>query len=369
MKKVALTSFGLTKFTRDDVPIDALMLSAVKSLFDNTPNLTQKDVDVVLTSTNDNNKYLSSVVSEISGITPKISHSVESLCNSGANSAISAFSYIASGLADMALVVGAERFDSPGLVLEWDKSRGQYKHPIYWSSIFTKSHARKYGTTKEDLAIVSAKNHKNALDNPYAYFEKTYSVDEIMNSKNLTDDIRLLDCSLPCSGSAAILLASEETAKKITDTPIWLSGIGQRTISAGFTKNNDFTSMTSTVDAASTAYEMARKTPSDIDVAEIHDAFSICEIIEVEDLGFAKKGAGREYARTLYETHDRRINPRGGLIGAGHPLGATGIAQIIEIGQQLQDKSGKRQVPGAKVGLVQNMSAAATSSSVLILQS
>ena len=333
------------------------------------PNLSQKNIDVVLTSTNDNNKYLSSIISEMSGITPKISHSVESLCNSGANSTISAFSYIASGLADVALVVGAERFDSPGLVLEWDKSRGQYKHPIYWSSIFTKAHARKYGTTKEDLAIVSAKNHKNALDNPHAYFEKTYSVDEIMNSKNLTDDIRLLDCSLPCSGSAAILLASEESARKLTDHPIWMTGIGQRTISAGFTKNDELASMKSTIDAASTAYEMAKKEPNDIDVAEVHDAFSICEIIEIEDLGFAKKGSGRDFVRTLYETQNRRINPRGGLLGAGHPLGATGIAQIAEIGQQLQGNAGKRQVSGAKTGLVQNMSAAATSSSVLILQS
>ena len=369
MRKVALAGFGLTKFTKEDSSIDSLMLSAVKSLFESMPNLSQKDIDVVLTSTNDNKKYLSSIVSEISGITPKISHSVESLCNSGANCAISAFSYIASGLADVALVVGAERFDSPGLVLEWDKSRGQFKHPIYWSSMFTKSHVRKYGTTKEDLAIVSAKNHKNALDNPYAYFNKTYSVDEIMNSKNLTEDIRLLDCSLPCSGSAAILLASEEFAKKLTDVPIYITGIGQRTISAGFTKNNELTSMKSTIDAVSMAYEMAKKGPGDIDVAEVHDAFAICEIIEVEDLGFAKKGKGNEFVRTLYETQDRRINPRGGLIGAGHPLGATGIAQIVEIGQQLQGKAGKRQMSQAKVGLVQNMSAAATSSSVLILQS
>lgn len=369
MRKVALTGFGLERFTREDVTIDSLMLSAVKSLFVNMPNLSQKDIDVVLTSTNDNNKYLSSIVSEISGITPKIAHSVESLCNSGVNSAVSAFSYIASGLADIALVVGAERFDSPGLILAQDKSRGQYKHPIYWSSIFTSAHARKYGTTKEDLAIVSAKNHKNALDNPHAYFKKTYSIDEIMNSKNLTDDIRLLDCSLPCSGSAAILLASEDFAKKLTDSPVWITGIGQQTISAGFTKNDDFTRMKSTINAASMAYEMARIESRDIDVAEIHDAFSICEIIELEDLGFIKKGSGKEFVRTLYETQDKKINPRGGLIGSGHPLGATGIAQIAEIGQQLQGKAKKRQVSKAKTGLVHNMSAAATSSSVLILQS
>ncbi len=345
------------------------MLLAIKSLFEDTRNLTQKDVDVVLTSTSDNSRYFASIVSELAGLSPKISHSVESLCNSGANSAVSAFAYIASGLGDVALVAGAERFDSPGRVLEWDQSRGQYKHPIYWSSMFTKAHMRKYGTTKEDLAIVSAKNHRNSTANPYAYFEKEYSIDEIMQSKNLTEDIRLLDCSLPCSGSAAILLASEEVAKKYTDCPVWITGIGQKTISAGFTKNTDLTTMKSTAIASTDAYKMSGIQPSDVDVAEIHDAFTICEIIELEDLRFAKKGMGSNYARNCYETQDRKINPRGGLIGSGHPLGATGIAQIVEIAQQLQQKAGKRQVEGAKVGLVQNMSAAATSSTVLILQS
>lgn len=369
MNKVAIAGFGLTKFTKDDNTIENLMFSAVRSLFVNASNLSQKDVDVVLTSTNDNTKYLSSIVSEISGISPRISHSVESLCNSGANGVISAFSYIAAGLADVALVIGAEKMDSPGLVLEWDPSRGEYKHPIYWASIFTKAHMRQYGTTKEDLAVVSAQNHKNALSNPHAYFEKEYSVDEIMQSKNLTDNLRLLDCSLPCNGSAAVLLASEKIAKKITDTPIWITGIGQKTISASFTKNQNLTSMESTVDATTLAYQMAKKTSKNIDVAEIHDAFTICEIIELEDLGFAKKGEGKAFVKNAYETGDKMINPRGGLIGSGHPLGATGIAQIAEIYQQLQGNAEKRQVPGAKVGLVQNMSAAATSSSVLIMES
>ena len=127
--------------------------------------------------------------------------------------------------------------------------------------------------------------------------------------------------------------------------------------------------MRSTKDAATDAYKMSNIQSIDVDVAEIHDAFTICEIIELEDLGFAKKGKGASYTRTCYETQDKKINPRGGLIGAGHPLGATGIAQIVEIVQQLQEKAGTRQVQGAKVGLVQNMSAAATSSTVLILQS
>ena len=369
MRKVGIGGFGLTKFNKDDVSIESLMLSSIKSLFDSLPKLNQSDIDVVLTSTNDNSKYLANVMSELSGISPRISHSVESLCNSGANSVISAFSYIASGLADAALVVGAEKFDSPGLVLEWDSSRGQYKHPVYWSSMFTRSHMRQYGTTMEDLATVSAKNHKNALENPFAYFNKEYSIEEIMQSKNITDDIRILDCSFPCNGSAAVLLASEELIRKFTDCPIWMTGLGQKTISASFTKNEDLTSMISTKYAANAAYAMSKKEPRDIDVAEIHDAFSICEIIEVEDLGFVKKGKGGKFVKTMYDTQNRKINPRGGLLGSGHPLGATGIAQIVEISQQLQNKAGKRQVEGAKVGLVQNMSAAATSSTVLIFES
>lgn len=345
------------------------MLSSVKPIFDNVSNLSQDDIDAVLTSTNSNNKYLSNVISELSGISPKVSHSVESLCNSGTNGIVSAYSYIASGLADVALVVGAEKSDSPGLVLEWDISRGQYKHPIYWASMFASAHMRKFGTRMEDIAHVSAQNHKNATDNPFAYFNKTFSMDEIMQSKPLTENLRLLDCSMPCDGAASILLASDDVIKKFTDTPIWISGIGQKSISAGFTKNEDLTCMKSNVQSSRQAYDMAKKTPGDIDVAELHDAFSICEIIELEDLGFVKPGLGSSYVKNLYYTNDKKINPRGGLIGCGHPLGATGIAQTIEIFQQLQGIAEKRQVDGAKTGLVHNMSAAATSSTVLILES
>lgn len=369
MKKVGIASSGLTKFTKNDLPLESLMVSSVKPVFDNAKNLTQKDIDSVLTSTNANEKYLANIVSELSGISPKISHSVESLCNSGTNCIVSAFAYISSGLADVVLVVGAERSNSPGLVLDWDKSRGQYKHPIYWSSLFTGAHMRKYGTTMDDLAYVSAKNHRNGLDNPYSCFERSYSFEDVMQSKNLTDNVRLLDCSMPCSGAASILLASEDVIGKFTEDPIWIKGIGQKSISAGFTKNNDLSSMHSTSLASSDAYLMSHCSPSDIDVAELHDAFSICEIMALEDLKLVEHGQGSAYVKNLYETNDKKINPRGGLIGTGHPLGATGIAQTIEMYQQLKGDSGKRQIDGAKTALIHNMSAAATSSTVLILQS
>ena len=369
MNKVAIVGYGNSKFSREDIPIESLLLSATKSLFDQNPNLSQKNIDVVLVSTNDNSKYLAAILSELSGIEPKTAHTVESLCNSGTNSIVSAYSYIASGLGDIVLVVGAERLDSPGQILEWDKSRGEYKHPIFWGSLFTKSHKRKFNTTEEELAIVSAKNHRLAQFNPYAYSNKVYSVEELMNSKILTEDLRVSDCSKPCSGASAVILSSETNASKISEKPIWVKGIGQKTLSAGFTKNQDFSSMISTIEASKTAFEMAKMKPDDVDVAEVHDAFTICEIMAVEDLGLVKKGEGANYIKKLYETEDKKINPRGGLIGAGHPLGATGIAQVVEITQQLQGNAEKRQIKNLNVGLIHNMSAAATSSTVLLLQS
>jgi acetyl-CoA C-acetyltransferase len=161
-------------------------------------------------------------------------------------------------------------------------------------------------------------------------------------------------------------LASERLAKKYTDSPVFISGIGQKTTSASFTKN-DLTRLESTVDASRQAYSMANTNVDQIDVAEIHDAFSVCELMILEDLGFAQKGKASKMITELYQTNSRKINPRGGLIGAGHPLGATGVAQIAEITAQLQDKAEKRQVEKARIGLVQNMSAAATSSTVLVL--
>lgn len=369
MRKVAIASYGNTKFSQEDLPIESLLLSSTKSLFDSTKNLDQKDIDVVLISTNDNSKYLSAILSELAGIQPKISHTVESLCNSGSNATVSAFSYIASGLADVALVVGADRYDSPGHILQWDKSRGEYKHPIFWASIFTKAHKRKFKTTDDDLAIVSARNQKNARDNPFAFSEKNYTFDEIKNSKRLTEDLRVSDCSKPCSGSSAILLASETVVKNFTDKPVWIKGIGQKTLSAGFTKTQSFDTMDSTKQAAQMVFSQ-KLTPETIDVAEVHDAFTVCELMAIEDLGLVKKGDAARYIRKLNDTHDRRINPRGGLLGSGHPLGATGVAQIGEITQQIKGEAGKKQVDDEpKTGLVHNMSAAATSSTVLILQS
>jgi acetyl-CoA C-acetyltransferase len=368
LKKVAVVGIGSTKFTKETLQIESLLLESTKNVFDNTSNLSQDLIDAVIVSTNNNSKYLGAILSELSGIKPKISHTVEHLCSSGTTAIISGYSYIASGLVDTVLITGADIVGNSGQVLDWDKSRGEFNYPIFWASLFTKAHKREFNTTEEELAIVSAKNHRQAIDNPNAYSHKPYTISEIMNSKNVTDDLRILDCSYPCSGSSSVLLASEEYAKKFTDQPIWITGIGQKTNSASFTKN-ELTTLTSTKTAANTAYNMSKITSDKIDVAEIHDAFSVCELMAVEDLQLTEKSMGATFVRNLFNTEDRKINPRGGLIGAGHPLGATGVSQLIEITQQLQGKAKNRQVTNAEKGIIHNMSAAATSSTVLILSS
>ena len=367
MSKVAIVGTGQTKFLKKNEDVEKLLFESASNCIQSVNNYDSNDIEGVLVSTNNNSKYLGAILSETMGIQPKISHSIEHLCSSGTNAIISAYAYISSGLSDMVLVSGAESATNPGQVLEWDKSRGNLVHPIYWGSMLTKSHKRRFQTTEEELAIVSAKNHKQAMDNPCAYDNEPRTISEVMNSKQITDELRILDCSRSCSGSSSILLASEEKARTFSDQPIWITGIGQKTTSASFTKNN-LEEIESTRIAAEMAYKMAKIESKNIDVAEVHDAFSVCELIAISELGITSNDKSGEFVRNLFNTENRMINPRGGLIGAGHPLGATGISQTIEITNQLQGKSDKRQISNAKTGLIHNMSAAGTSSSIMVLE-
>jgi acetyl-CoA C-acetyltransferase len=175
----------------------------------------------------------------------------------------------------------------------------------------------------------------------------------------------LLDCSAPCDGASAVLLVSEEKAKKL-DNPVWIKGIGQQTNSASFAKTaNDLGAIESARLAAREAYKMSQVRPSEIGVAELHDAFTILEILAYEDLGFAKKGEGGKFVSRPQE--EVAINPRGGILGCGHPVGTTGVAQVAEIAAQLAGKAGKRQVRDCKAGLVHNLAAAGSSATVIVL--
>ena len=367
MSKVGIISTGQTKFSKEDADVEKLLYESANYCIQSASDVDCKDIDGVIVSTNDNSKYLGAILSENLEIQPKIAHSIEHLCSSGSNAIISAYSYISSGLADVILVSGVDSATNPGQVLEWDISRGEYQHPIYWATMMTRAHKRKFQTSEEELAIVSAKNHKHAMDNPNAYSNEPKTISEIMNSKQLTDDLRILDCSRSCSGSSTILLASEKYAKQISDSPVWITGIGQKTISASFVKNQ-LDELESTRKAAESAYNMSKISSDQIDVLEVHDAFSVCELLAITELGISSGEESGEFVRNLFNTENRMVNPRGGLIGAGHPLGATGISQTIEITNQLQGKSEKRQINNAKIGLIHNMSAAGPSSSVMVMK-
>ena len=311
MNKVAIVGTGQTKFSKDDGDVEKLLFESASNCIESVNNCDLNDIEGVLVSTNNNSKYLGAILSETMGIQPKISHSIEHLCSSGTNAIISAYAYISSGLSDMVLVSGAESATNPGQVLEWDKSRGSLEHPIYWGSMITKAHKRRFQTTEEELAIVSAKNHKQAMDNPHAYDNEPRTISEVMNSKQITDDLRILDCSRSCSGSSSILLASEEKARTFSDQPIWITGIGQKTTSASFTKNN-LEEIESTRIAAGLAYRMAKIESKNIDVAEVHDAFSVCELIAISELSITSNDKSAEFVRNLFNTENRMINPRGG---------------------------------------------------------
>ena len=363
MRKVAISSWATSAFTRESAMslFELACDPAIQLIREN--NISSKEIDALFFSSCASDQYSSTIISEMLGIRPRVSFRIDNLCNSGTNAVSSAFAFIASGLCNSALVIGAEMSDSPGKRLLWDVTRGSFTFPVHWAAIFAKAHMKKYGTSEEEMAMVSVKNHKNAIKNPCALFGKEVEIEDVMNSKIIAPPIKLLDCSALCHGASALMLVSEEKARTL-DNPIFIRGIGQKTTSASFAKaTSDLTTIEAAKKAAHTAFEMSHIKISDIDIAEIHDAFTILEIIAYEDLGFAKKGEGGKFVNQKQVS----INPRGGIIGCGHPIGATGVAQVAEIASQLSGKAERRQVKGCRTGLVHNLAAAGSSATVIVL--
>jgi len=232
----------------------------------------------------------------------------------------------------------------------------------------------KYGTTLEQLAHVAVKNHYHASLNPNAQFHNTITVEQVLKSTCIADPLRLLDCSPISDGAAAVVLTTNSkfqipNSKKAIQ--ILASAVG--TDSLGLSRRKSLTSLQATKDAADRAYTLAKVKPSDIDVAEVHDCFTIAEILAMEDLGFFAKGkaaAAIEKGETRLGTSKHLIvNPSGGLKGCGHPVGATGVKQIVELVEQLRGTAGARQVKNAKIGLAQNVGGSGATAVVHILKS
>ena len=348
-----------------DLTLPELACKSIINLLKKT-KIDKCEVDGLILSSCSNEQYLGNIISEMTNLNPKICTKVENLCNSGTTAIFLARSLILSGICNAIIVAGAEKQNSPGNKLLWDITRGVYDLPIHWASLFAKTHFRNFNTTEEDLALISEKNHKNANKNPNAlFYNKKFNFQDIMSSKKIIDPLKILDCCYSCEGASSILLVSEKYAKK-SENPIWIKGISQNNQGASFSSiSSDLRSITTTKIAAKEAFNQSRIKPSDIDIVELHDAFTIMELMAYEDIGFKEKGKGSSFI-----TQDRiHTNTRGGLLGCGHPIGATGIEQTNEIILQLQDKAPNgRQRKNCSRGLIHNMAAAGTSSTIIILE-
>ncbi len=291
---------------------------------------------------------------------------VEAACASGGLALRQGIIAVASGYHDIVIAGGAEKMTDVGVETttdalaaaadrEWEGVMGATFPGLY--AMIARLHMHKYGTTQEQLACVAVKNHHNGTMNPKAQFQNEISIDTVLNSVMVADPLRVFDCSPITDGASAVVLAPAEIAHKYTDTPIYVKASAQASGTLSLHDRRDITTLDATVAAANRAYKMAKLTPKDIDFAEVHDCFTIAEICAIEDLGFVKKGEGGKAAESGITAigGEIPINPSGGLKACGHPVGATGVKQAVEITLQLRGEAGKRQVESAGIGLTHNV--------------
>jgi acetyl-CoA C-acetyltransferase len=293
---------------------------------------------------------------------------VEAACASGSAALKSAYNSILSGEGDVAMAVGVEKMtevDSSTTVeligragsYTWEFENYGMTFPGYYA-LFAVAHMNRFGTTQEDLARVAVKAHHYGAMNPLAQFQKEITLEKALGSQVVAWPLKLYDACPLTDGSAAVVLASEDVAKKLTDTPVWIKGVGCSSDSANMSRRGSYVGLEAAVRAARTAYAMAKVSPADIDVASAHDCFTIAELMAYEDLGFCKKGEAAKMIREGQTEIGGKIpvNLDGGLKAKGHPIGATGVSMAVEITKQLRGEAGRRQAPIRNgVGLIHNI--------------
>jgi benzoylsuccinyl-CoA thiolase BbsB subunit len=280
---------------------------------------------------------------------------VENACSSGSSAFREAWLAVASGMHDVTLAFGTDKLTALGggaypLSDDIEADQGVLMPAVY--AMRARRHMMEYGTTIEQLAKIAVKNHHNSVHNPRAQYRREYTIEEVLNSRMIADPLSILHCCPSGDGAAAAVLAATEVAHDFCGKPV---KVRASVLQSGLFKN-DFRDMTKSdlsYRAAAAAYEMAGLGPEEIDVAEVHDAFTIGELMYYEALGFCRPGEGGRLIDegTTEITGRIPVNPSGGLLSKGHPVGATGVAQIVEIVSQLRGNCGARQVPGARIGL------------------
>ena len=364
-RRVAIVGVGHSKYGyRNDVSLVELAWESIKQALDDA-GIGQEDIDYVVygnVGVWSSEPLPAVVINEYAGLTPRGTVRVEAACATGSAAIKLGHGIVASGEADIVLVVGVEKMnESPTpTVVELIGRAGNYfwefenfglTFPGYYA-LYATAYMARYGATEEDLCRVAVKNHYYASMNPKAHFPRQITLEQCMQSRYIAWPLKLFDCSPITDGSAAVILASEEVARKLTDTPVWIKAIGTASDTSNISRRPDFLLRRGVMEAARMAYKKAGIDPENparyLDAAEVHDAFTIAEILTYEELGFVKPGEGYKLIREgqTYIGGLIPVNVSGGLKAKGHPLGATGVGMAVELTKQLRGEADKgRQVP------------------------
>lgn len=331
----------------------------------------------------DKQRSPSGVFAEYLGLTPQPTFYMESLCSSTSMGLRMAYSLVKSGLHSVVAVLGFQKMSEissaesqermgRGADIQWESPFGTMM-PAYYA-MFAKAHMEEYGTTLEDMALVRIKSATYGQMNEYALFRKpvileNFSDPDHFMSGPVASPLRVGDCCANADGSSCLIVASQEKSKAFSQKPVWILGLGAASASVNMSGRTVFSGLTVAKEAAQQAYKMAGVEPKHIDVAEVHDCFTISEIMAYEDLGFAKGGEGRNLiqSKATYKDGDIPVNVDGGLLSKGHPIGATGGSQIRTIVLQLREEAGEMQVKDPELGLVHNIGGVGLYGTVTIL--
>jgi acetyl-CoA C-acetyltransferase len=349
-------------------------------------NITTKDIDAsVICSAPEYDKQRSpaGVFAEYFGLTPQPTFYVESLCSSSSMGVRLAYSLVKSGLHDVVAVVGFQKMSEissaesqermgRGADIQWESPFGTMM-PAYYA-MYARAHMAQYGTTSDDLALIRVKAATYGQINEKAVYRKQvtfemFSDPESPMSNPVASPLRVGDCCANADGSSCIIVASEEKAKALCKKPVWILGLGAASTAVNMAGRELFTGLIVGEQAGDQAYKMAGITPKDIDVAEVHDCFTIAEMMAYENLGFAKPGEGKDLIKSkeTYKEGSIPVNVDGGLLSKGHPIGATGGSQIRTIVLQLRGEAGEMQVKDPEIGLVHNIGGVGLYGNVTIL--
>ncbi len=384
MRDVAVIGVGMTEF--GELWSDSLRTIWAKAALAALADAGVDEVDLITVGCMSpglfvGQEHLASVLADELGMAGVPSARVESACASGGLALRTGFAEVASGLSDTVLVTGVEKMtDVDGSDAtyalgtaadqEWEGFHGITFPGLY--AMLAMAHMERYGTTVEQLAAVAVKNHANGLLNPHAQYHLKLTVEDVLSSTMVADPLHLFDCSPVTDGAAAVILTTVERAKEINgNRPIVkISGSGLATDTITLANREDLTELKAVRLAADRAYAMADRKPADLHVVEVHDCFTIAEIMATEAIGLFEPGEGGAAAAGGLTALNGKIpvNTSGGLKSKGHPVGATGVAQAAEIVTQLRGEAGQRQVEGATVGLAQNMGGSGGSSIVHIME-